>query len=52
MMQIFPNHPIVDQANAMIWNGADAMVVLPSRDVRVAWLLTPRSRDGSEFNVL
>ena len=52
MTQIFPNHPIVDQANAMIWNGADAMVVLPSRDVREAWLHTPRSRDGSEFSVL
>ena len=52
MTQIFPNHPIVEQANAMIWNGAEAMVVLPNRDVREAWLHTPRSRDGSEFSVL
>ena len=52
MTQIFPNHPIVDQANAIICNGAQTTVVLPGRDIRKVWLHTPRSRDGSEFSVL
>jgi len=52
MTQIVPNHPIVEQANAMIWSGAEATVVLPGREIREAWLHTPTSKDGSEFTVM
>ena len=51
MTQIFPNHPIIDQANAMIWNGAEAMVVLPrvrthygSQNVNVAAMHTAEKK--------
>ncbi len=52
MWQIFPDHPIIGQANAMIWSGAQATVVLPGQEVRETWLHTPTSKDGSEFTVM
>ena len=52
MTQIFPDHPIIDRANAMIWSGAQATVVLPKREIRETWLHTPTSKDGLEFTVM
>lgn len=52
MTQVFPNSPFVAQANAMIWGGAVATVVLPGRKISDAWLRIPRSNTGDEYVVL
>ena len=52
MTQIFPGHPFVEHANAMIWAGAVTTVVLPGRIIQEGWLDTPTSKFGTGFAVM
>jgi hypothetical protein len=37
MIHLLPNHPIMHEANALLWDGAVERVVLPRKTIRPEW---------------
>ena len=52
MTLVYPGHPFISRANAMIWAGAVETIVLPGRSVQPEWLDVPASEFGAEYVVM
>ncbi len=52
MTHVFPDHPFVERANAMIWAGSVTTVVLPGGGVREEWLNTTNLNSNIEYSVM